>query len=111
ARIGDAGLHLEAFFEDDDFVDVHAERGASAFRTVDRVVDDVRSVGTLFGHQQHAVLTNLLQADGAHHQAADERAFSIQGVVGELVDVRGVYDVRVDNQVVALGGEQSSGRG
>ncbi len=74
------------------------------------LIDHVRGVGPLFGHQQHAVLTHLAQADRAHHQPADEAAFGVQAVFGLLVDVGGVHHVRVEHQVVDLRGEQP-GRG
>ena len=60
------------------FADVHAERGPGTFGAVDRLIDDVRRVLAVLGHQQHAVLANLAQADRAHQQPADEAAFRVQ---------------------------------
>ena len=100
AALGHAGLHVQAVLEHHDVGDVHAQGGAGAFGAVDRVVDHVRGVGTLLGHQQHAVLPHLAEADRAHHQPADEAAFDVQAVVGLLVDVRGVHHVGVEHQVV-----------
>ena len=59
AGIGDAGLHVQVLLEHQHVADVHAEGGAGAFGAVDRVINDVRRVGTVFGHQQHAVLAHL----------------------------------------------------
>ena len=110
AGVGDAGLHEQLLLEHEHVADVHAERGPGAFGAVDRLIDDVRRVVAVFGHQEHAVLADLAQADRAHQQPADEAAFDVQAVLGLLVDVRGVDHVRVQHEVIAHGGQQPGGR-
>ena len=110
ARIGHAGLHEQLLLEHHHFADVHAQRRPGAFRAVDRLINHVRRVRAVLGHQQHAVLANLAQADRAHQQPADEAAFRVQAILGLLVDVRGVDHVRVQHELVAHRGQQPGRR-
>ena len=91
---------LDGRVEHDDPGAVEAVACAGRVHGVDRGV----RVGDLFvavDHHQHAVATNSPQTGRPHQQPADDAALDVQGILGHLVDVGSVHDVRVHDQIVA----------
>ena len=51
-------------------------------------------------HQQ-PVRSDPLEPDGSHEEPADDAPLDVEGILGEVDEVRGIHNVRVRDQRVA----------
>ena len=91
--------HLHRWLKLQDLRLQPVRRARSAHRVHDSAVEE----GVIVGVHQHQqpVRSDALEPDCSHEEPADDAPLDVQGILGEVDEVRGVHNVRVRDQRVA----------